>query len=38
MRFFTFVSLAVLAATSAPALAVPTGIQCAIPRRLALCI
>jgi hypothetical protein len=35
MRFFTFVSLAVLAATSAPALAVPTGIQCVILRRLA---
>jgi hypothetical protein len=35
MRFFTFVSLAVLALTSTPALAVPTGIQYVIPRCLA---
>jgi hypothetical protein len=32
MRFFTFVSLAVLAVTSAPAFAIPTGIQCVILR------
>jgi hypothetical protein len=31
MRFLTFVSLAVLAVTSSPALAAPTSVQCVIP-------